>query len=174
MNVNFETLCNCKPGDILYTSVISRNFIDVDKVKDKLVDNGYFERAIKFTCPHCNRMIFHSKMKNVKEYLNSDNAICTDCDKEIELKNLIPIAILVRTNKPYNSKNLSSVSTKLEWGYDYDRVCSALNNKQKEMFDNLYKETSSKVKISAKLPNGESITLDRPIEFTSIEITDTI
>lgn len=173
MNVTFETLCKYKPGDILYTSVISRNFIDIDKVKDKLVDNGYFERAVKFTCPHCNRMIFHSKMKNVKEYLDSDSAICTDCDKEIELKNLIPISILVRTNKPYNPKNLSSVPVKLEWGYAFDRVCTALNNKQREMFKEIDK-TSHKVKIRAKLPNGESITLDKPIEFTAIEIADNI
>lgn len=174
MNVTFEALCNYKPGDILYTSVISHNFIDVDKVKDTLVDNGYFERAVKFTCPHCNRMIFHSKMKNVKEYLDSNTVICTDCDKEIELKNLTPIAILVRTNKPYNSKNSTSIPVKLEWGYNYGRVCGALNNKQKEMFEEVNKDTSRKVKITAKLPNGESITLDKPIEFMAVEIADNI
>ena len=42
-----------------------------------------------------------------------------------------------------------------------------------EMFKEVDK-TSHKVKIRAKLPNGESITLDKPIEFTAIEIADNI
>lgn len=61
----------------------------------------------------------------------------------------------------------------MEWGYAFDRVCTALNNKQREMFKEVDK-TSHQVKIRAKLPNGESITLDKPIEFTAIEITDNL
>ena len=180
MNVNLETICNYKYGDILFNSVLNRHFIDTEKIKNILVDKGYFKRAAMFRCPKCRSTLFHSAMKDAKQYASEKELTCYNCDTLVDVKNLEVEPILVRTNKPFTkpketTESITYTNTQnFEWVYDYGRICDKLNKMQKQIFEEKVKETGRKILIKAILPNGETVTLDKPIEFTSLEITDNI
>lgn len=158
-------------NDRLYDRVLRRHFGNRNlKVRDKLVESGYFKKATLLRCPECDYAMFDTAQEFTGDYLKEREQFCNACDSLIKTTQLISEPVLIRTNKTYINEPYKE-GFKLEYKYDYGKRCKELNKIQKDMFDNIHNEPERNVVIAITLPDGKKITLDNPVEFTAYEIT---
>lgn len=81
----FKFLCTYKSGDIIYSSVICRNFktnrSDANTILDALEKLGIVESKCDVYCPVCNRLSgnLHNAYHNIPKCI-----VCKHCNEEFE------------------------------------------------------------------------------------------